>query len=72
MGYLVKKSDVFGKYLSKVWKEHHGFIWMLKVKTQEEKNQLKKEPFNKNELELTDLENSQSISTLEKKMRKDV
>ena len=45
---------------------------MLKVKTQEEKNQLKKEPFNKNELELTDLENSQSISTLEKKMRKDV
>lgn len=43
---------------------------MLKVKTQEEKNQLKKELFNKNELELTDLENCQSISTLEKKNEK--
>lgn len=55
MGYLAKKSDVFGKYLSKVWKEQHGFIWMLKVKKQEEKNQLKKELFNKKEPEIMDL-----------------
>lgn len=41
---------------------------MLKVKTQEEKNQLKKELFNKNEPELTDLENFQSIHTGKKKM----
>ena len=52
MGYLAKKSDVFGKYLSKVWKEQHGFIWMLKVKKQEEKNQMKKEMFNKKEPEI--------------------